>query len=223
MNVRQFQSWLNQKGEALTVDGKFGPLSEAATLRVFSNRNAPAVTPAEISAFAQRLNVPERQLRAVALVETKGKPFDDLGRPKILYERHYFWRQTNGAHPLSDINQSKSGGYGKESAQWPKLLRAIAMNPAAAFASCSWGRFQVMGANATKLAFANPIEMAYSCVQSEAAHYELLVRYVQYFGLKGAMRAISTRPADNERFALGYNGPQGVNNGYHVKLAEAMK
>jgi len=60
-------------------------------------------------------------------------------------------------------------------------------------------------------------------VQSEADHYELLARYIEVFGLTGALRALSADPDDCRDFAKRYNGPAYEKNRYHVKLAEAMK
>ena len=60
-------------------------------------------------------------------------------------------------------------------------------------------------------------------VGSEAAHYEMLARYVLTFGLADDLRRLSTNPVDCEGFAAGYNGPGYRRFSYHTKLAAAMR
>ncbi|NJM92326.1 MAG: N-acetylmuramidase family protein [Rhodospirillaceae bacterium] len=75
-------------------------------------------------------------------------------RPKILFERHIFHQRTNGkfdaTHP--DISHPKWGEYGKASAQYDRLGRAMALDRQAALESASWGLPQVMGFNAVSSA-----------------------------------------------------------------------
>jgi hypothetical protein len=80
-----------------------------------------------------------------------------------------------------------------------------------------------MGTHWSKLGYASPWALARSTVESEAAHYELLVRYVQKFDLVDAIRRLSTIPANCAGFARGYNGSGYAANAYDRKLAEAMK
>ncbi|MFA6031806.1 MAG: N-acetylmuramidase family protein [Myxococcota bacterium] len=204
-----------------TPDGRWGPASRAALLAHFSNTNAPAITPPDIVTFAERLGCTVKQVRAVAKVESGAGGFDDLGRPRILFERHYFHRLTEGRWTPATYSNPKGGGYSENS--WEKLSQACGRDPDAAFQSASWGRFQVMGAHWRKLGFASPYEFAHSFVQSEANHYWSLVHYIEAFGLVDEMRAISTDPDDCRGFAKGYNGPQYQRFDYHEKLAAAMR
>lgn len=210
-----------QTAVGATVDGVFGPKSRAAVLAAFTNRNAPAVTPAEIATFADRLGCTEKQLRAVALVESSGGGFDPQGRPKILYERHLFHRLTEGRWSPAPFSQSAGGGYRESS--WAKLLAACAHDPDAAFGAGSWGKFQVLGLHWSRLGYESSFALARSTVDSEAAHYELLLRYIFANGLADAMRAISIDPETCRAFAKGYNGPAYAKLGYHQKLARAMR
>lgn len=90
-----------------------------------------------------------RRRRVTTGLRKAGSAFDDYGRPRILFERHYFPRLTQGRydkrHP--DISNSLAGGYGKFSAQYGKLERAYVLDAVAALESASWGRFQIMGSN----------------------------------------------------------------------------
>lgn len=221
MTVADLQRWLNERGASLTVDGQGGPQTRAAILSVFTNLQAPAVTDDELAEFADRCGASLKQLQAVAKVESAGGGFTDSGLPKILYERHYFWRLTKGAHGQTPWSNPKGGGYSESS--WDKLCRAACVDPDAALASCSWGKFQIMGAHWEALGYPSPLSMAYTMRQSEADHYEALVRFIAANRLQDEMRAISRDPETCRAFARQYNGPAYERFSYHTKLAEAMR
>ena len=228
------QRFLNGRGEGLVEDGKIGPVTLAALGRVFSNRNAAAVTNADIVAVAQLLGCAPMQVRAVAKVESAGGGFQDDGRPKILFERHWLRRRIGkvlGAISVKGhfLAHPTPGGYtldadrdGKNDS-WEKLEEASQTDPVAAFESCSWGKFQIMGGHWKALGYPDVFTFAWSMVQSEAGHYRALAAFIRANNLAPAMRRISIRPADNEAFAAGYNGKAFRKNNYHVKLAAAMR
>ena len=227
--VAALQSWLNLKGmkPQLTVDGLGGPATRAAIITLFANRFAPAIPPDELVTIADRLGCTVRQLLAVAQVESSGGGFDLQGRPKILWERHYFWKRVQLRIPL--VSDPAPGGYTLDANDngvndsWEKLAMAACRNPAAAFESASWGKFQIMGAWWDKLGYSSAAEFAWSMRESEAAHYESLVRYVERFGLTAAIRAIDGNPANCAAFARGYNGPQFAKFNYDGKIAAAWR
>jgi hypothetical protein len=221
MMIAAFQRWLNEHGASIAEDGQGGAQTRAAILSVFTNREAPAVSDAELADFAERCGASLKQLQAVAKVESAGGGFTGEGRPKILFERHYFWRLTNGKHGIQPWSNPKGGGYDADS--WAKLCLAACVDPDAAFASCSWGKFQIMGAHWEALAYPSPVSMAYTMRQSEADHYEALVRFIKVNGLQDEMRALSRDPETCRSFAKAYNGPAYERFKYHTKLAEAMR
>jgi hypothetical protein len=221
MTPTELQEWLNTHGAALIVDGKPGALTRQAILDVFASTCAPAVTDADIATLAVRLGCTEKQVRAVAKVESGGAGFDSAGRPKILFERHLFHRLTDGKWTPSAFSQAKGGGYNEKS--WDKLTAAACKDADAAFAAVSWGKFQVLGMHWSLLGYESPIDMAYSCVTGEAAHYEMLARFIEKNGLKQELQALSANPETCRGFARRYNGPQYERFKYHLKLSEAMK
>lgn len=216
MDVKALQTALG-----VTADGQFGPMSKAALLAHFTNTAAPAVTPADITILASRLGCTSKQIAAVATVESSGGGFDNHGRPKILYERHLFHRQTNGRWSPAPFSQVKGGGYSESS--WDKLAAACAKAPDEAFGSCSWGKFQVLGLHWSALGYESPYALAHATVESEYAHYDLLARYIEANGLTGKLRALSTNPDDCRPLARAYNGPKYEQFDYHNKLARAMR
>lgn len=215
MDVKKLQATLGVK-----ADGDFGPVSKEALRKHFVSTKTSAITDAEITTFASRLGCSAKQLRAVSTVESSGSGFDKDGRPKTLYERHLFHRQTGGKWSVAAYSNSSGGGYSESS--WDKLAAACAKDPDAAFGSCSWGKFQVLGLHWSALKYAGPYDLAYSTVSGEAAHYELLARYIEANGLTDELRALSRDPDDCRAFAKAYNGSGYETYSYHTKLAKAM-
>jgi len=78
-------------------------------------------------------------VQAVADVETSGNAFDEHGRPRILFERHYFHRLTGGRFDAAHaaISDATAGGYGKFSEQYGKLEIAYGLDADAALRSAS--------------------------------------------------------------------------------------
>lgn len=221
MTPTELQQWLGAHGQPVAVDGKPGPITRAAIIAAFTNTCADAVTDANIAAIATRLGCTIKQLRAVATVESGGGAFDNKGRPKILFEHHLFHRLTDGKFSVCSFSNPKGGGYSEDS--WQKLTEAACKDASAAFASASWGKFQVLGAHWKALGYPSSIDMAFSTVTSEAAHYDMLARFIEHNGLKPALSKLSTNPEDNRAFARSYNGPAYTNFSYHEKLARAMR
>lgn len=204
------------------IDGQWGPKSQQALLAHFSNREAPAMNPADWTAYASRLGCSVRQLLAVRAVEASGNGFDREGRPKILFERHKFYRFTGGKFGVTFFSNPAAGGY--EVNSWTKLGAAIATGEVdAAFMACSWGAFQVMGQYWSDLGYISPYALAWTCTQSEADQLEVAVRYIEHFGLADELRELTGNPATCAPFAAAYNGLGYKANAYHEKLAKAMR
>jgi hypothetical protein len=220
MSPTEFQQWLNAHGQVVVVDGICGRQTRQAIIAAFTNPCAAAVTDADIAALADRLGCTVKQLRAVAKVESGGSAFDRFGRPKILFERHKFHSFTGGRFAPASFSNPKGGGYNEDS--WEKLTHAACKDVQSAFAAASWGKFQVMAYHWDTLGYPSALEMAYSTVTGEAAHYEMLARYIEKNGLKPALQKLSTDPERNVAFARAYTGPAFRTFRYHTKLAEAM-
>ena len=213
----------------VTADGAFGPQSKAALFAKLANLKAPALTALDFQMAADRLGVPVGHIRGVRKVEAPRGPFDDDGRPSILYERHKF---RNNTVPVGRFNKSNPdlsgpgygpGGYGAFSAQYDRLARACALDPEAAFRACSWGAFQVLGENARALGYASAYDMAKALTKSEAAHLDSFVRYVETNQLTDELRACRPNdPVSCRPFVSRYNGPGYRQFSYDVKLAKAI-
>jgi hypothetical protein len=206
-----------------------GTIDAEATQALFArltNSNPGRLSDADIARGAARLGVAPKVVKAVRDVEVKGKAFDATSRPTILYERHIFAEKSgnrfNASHP--DISSKVGGGYGKFSEQYPKLARACALDPDAAFQACSWGAFQVLGSNAVAIGYKSAFEMALLHVTGEGAHLDAFIAFIIGNQLVDELKACRAGDPDScIPFVRRYNGPKFRDNDYHTKLANALK
>jgi hypothetical protein len=182
---------------------------------------ATRLTDADIDQAGAALGVSRAHVLAVCEVETGVQgAFDANGRPTILFERHYFHRLTGGMFDVQapDLSDAKPGGYGKYSMQYPKLMRAVLLDRAAALRSASWGAFQIMGDNHKICGFDSVESFVSAMVSGEAAHLKAFVAFVKHSKLDDELRR-----GDWAAFARGYNGPGYKDNRYDEKLADAFR
>ena len=167
---------------------------------------------------AKILNCEVAAVKAVAEVESTGSGFQSDGRPKILFERHYFHRLTNGKFSsfYPDISNRQSGGYTKN--EHARLEKAAKLNREAALQSASWGKFQIMGENWKPLGYSSLQEFINAMYKSEAEHLKAFVRFVKVNGLADELQR-----KDWAGFAKRYNGLGYARNKYDVKMANAYK
>ncbi len=234
--IAAFQSWLNTAGlkPQLRMDGVPGPATRQGVFDAFRNRAAPAVTGDDIRALALRLGCTERQIKAVAKVESGGAGWDEAGLLRCLFERHYAWKRIRIASPWADLanaflSHPTAGGYTIDADRdgicdsWEKLadLALSTGDPKRAFECASFGKFQIMGAWAEKLGYRSSLDFVWKLSRDEAAHYDAFARYIETFGLTRALRQVSGATADCTAFAVGYNGKG--QRGYDAKIAAAYR
>lgn len=190
---------------------------------LFNSCRSPrrGLTDADYADAASTLDVEVAVIQAVAEVETKGEPFDAQGRPRILYERHYFHRLTAGqyrrTHP--ELSNPVDGGYGKFSAQYGKLEKAYGLNAVAALKSASWGRFQIMGDNHQAAGYPTVQHMVDAMARTEREHLLAFVRFVKSH--PGMVKALKNKQW--AKFARAYNGPKYAKNAYDTQMAAAYE
>ncbi len=177
-----------------------------------------ASTPLSLEGFNAAIDligVKAAELWALISVETSGCGFFDDRRPQILYERHIFYRLTQGRFPVSDINSPTAGGYAGGAAEYDRLNRAIALDLNAAIQSASWGIGQVMGENFRAAGFDDPASMVTAVVGGEDAQILTVCRFLAANGLDRPLRN-----HDWAGFARGYNGPSYAKYSYDEKLLQ---
>lgn len=176
---------------------------------------------------AQTLRVEVAAIRAVVAVEASGEGFLVDGRPKILFERHWFRRLTNNrfnqSHP--DLSNIKPGGYAKGAtaearmiAEWVRLDRAMDLDRKAAMEAASWGLPQILGVNFKAAGCSSIDEFYFKMFESEGTQLDLMVNF-----LKSKKIDVFLRNKDWAGFARRYNGPQFAKNRYDQKLATSYK
>jgi hypothetical protein len=172
-----------------------------------------------IEAAASKIGCSVAAVRAVIDVESRGGFLPD-GRPKILFERHYFSRLTGGkfdaSHP--SISNRQWGGYKGGAAEYERLGEALKLDRDAGLRSASWGLFQIMGDNYRVCGFANAEEFVKAMVSGEAAQLDAFVAFVRKNRLDDELIR-----SDWAGFARGYNGPAYRANKYDDKLEAAYR
>lgn len=77
------------------------------------------ITEQQFQAIADQLKIEVAVVKAFAKVETGGAPFDSLGRPTILYERHWFHRLTHGKYDTTHPHISEPTPYHRNPKRTP--------------------------------------------------------------------------------------------------------
>ncbi|WP_457748947.1 N-acetylmuramidase domain-containing protein, partial [Sulfurimonas sp.] len=178
------------------------------------------------------LGVEKEVLKAIALVESGSRgAFYKNKTPRhatILYERHYmkdFLDKKIGKekrialqkkHP-DLIGNYKAGSYGTYNYQIKRLELAKKIDKDGAVYACSWGRFQVMGANYSPL-YSSLRELETAQNQCETQQMALFFQFLVQNRLSSAMKNKEWR-----KIARKYNGPAYAKNAYHTKMETAYK
>lgn len=183
------------------------------------------LSPQDYAAAAKRLGWTVAQIRAVDEVESRGEGFLPDGRPKILFEAHWFDKFTDGRFRASHPNLSSArwnqklyiGGPG----EWDRLTRAITLDATAALKSASAGRYQIMGFNHAAAGHPTVEKFWDAMRRSERDHLDAFVAFIESKKLVDEGRQISNRHADNIPFSEAYNGSGFRKNSHHIKIAKA--
>ncbi len=178
----------------------------------------------DFAAAAKRLGCETAALRAVVDVECgpKGTGFDKKGRPTILFEPHWFGKLTVPKYRYNETNPDISfitwgtRPYPNVEGNWRRIAEAYALDPVAALAATSWGRFQIMGFNHKLCGYADVRTFVMAMLQSERVQLEAFEKFVRAQEIDDDLAA--KRWAG---FAQVYNGSGYKKNKYDEKLAAA--
>lgn len=211
-----------QKKHGLVADGIYGPKTEAVLL---GREAGKLLKQSDIVAAAKALDVPVAAVMAVNEVESRGLGFLKDWRPVILFERHVFYKQLVSrkidarslASKYPGIVNQKRGGYAGGSSEYMRLSVAVNINQEAAYESCSWGLFQIMGFHWESLGYPSVQAFVNDQKESEAKQLQTFVKFIQ--ADVGLLKALKNQDWDD--FAKRYNGPAYSENLYDVKLARA--
>ena len=147
-------------------------------------------------------------LRAVIAVEAAGEGFLEDGRPKILFERHKFFKfadpdkRAGWSVAYPDICNPLSGGYLGNEAEWPRLYRALQLDPEAAVLATSWGLGQLMGFNYKACGESSLFGFLFAMHHNEDAQLMLMAQFIRASGAADELARL-----DWDGFRILYNGP----------------
>lgn len=180
----------------------------------FAGKGLPLDEPG-INRILEDLRIDRATLWAVLSVETQGFGFLPDRRPQILFERHVFYRMTDGEFAVSypDLCNPAAGGYAGGAGEYARLERAMALNREAALKSTSWGIAQIMGFNHAAAGLATVDELVAAMVEGENLQLQAMAGFIKNGHLDKALQA-----RDWRSFACGYNGSGYEKNQYHTRL-----
>jgi len=210
-------SFLIEKDPIETQDEKTNEVKPTFALAPFHGSGKP-LTQEILNTVCEDLHIKEAVVWAVLAVETHGFGFFENRKPRILFERHVFHRQTNGEfgshHP--DISNDNSGGYVGGIKEYERLEKAIILDREVALMSTSWGIGQVMGFNFQSVGFASVEKMVDAMIENEDKQLLAMMNFIKDHGLENALQRKNW-----ELFARGYNGAGFKKNDYDTRLAAA--
>jgi hypothetical protein len=182
----------------------------------------PALSEQDYQDLSHEFDLEVAMIKAVIEVESAGSGFllNEVApaRPKILFEAHWFYTLTpqpvsrtrpDLSSPVWDRDLYKGG-----SAEWGRLLDAMAFDEVQALKSASYGLGQVMGFN-YPAAGCSSIQQF---IQENFAGEYWQARHMMNFIVKNGL-SDELKRQDWANFALGYNGEGYRLNRYDTKLA----
>jgi peptidoglycan hydrolase-like protein with peptidoglycan-binding domain len=180
----------------------------------------PKLTDADYQATAKMIGCDKATIRAVVEVEAAGAGFFGDGRPKILFEAHWFSAFTDSrydySHPGISSPVWNRSLYITGVGEWDRLYQAIGRDRAGALKSASWGLGQVMGFNHVAAGYDNVETFVRDMHESEGKQLTAMFKFIINNNLGGYLVA-----RDWAGFALRYNGEGFRVNEYDRRLAEA--
>lgn len=215
-----------QSGAGLVVDGVVGPKTIFA-IQNAGDKHVDHLTEDDLVQAARDLGCELAAVKAVNQVEARGTGYDKNGDLKMLFERHIMYRQlaakygTDRANALAaqnpDVVNKATGGYTTN--ERARLEKAIRIDEECAYASASYGLFQIMGFNGVKVCGYPSAKAFYQDMLTggEGAHLRAFVKFVK--ADNNLLTAIRTK--NWASFARWYNGPNYAAQGYDKKLAAA--
>lgn len=176
----------------------------------------------DLPRVARLIGCGEDEVHALLDVEAGGRGFDKLGRPKMLYEPHIFYRLLSGEKREQAVAEGlayphwRPGTYPSDS--YPRLIAAMRIDETAALKAASWGLGQILGENHRAAGYQTVQAMVADFTQDEDKHLEAMVRFIKAKGLDDDLRNHQW-----DTFARGYNGALYAAHGYHLKLRAAFE
>lgn len=116
-----------------------------------------------------------------------------------------------------NICSAATGGYKGNGAEWGRLEEAVKYDSEAAYASASYGGFQIMGFNHNRCGYNKPSDMMLGFAKSESDQFIGVCNFIR----SDAAMLAKLRAKNWAAFAEAYNGSDYRKNKYDEKLATA--
>ncbi|MGH2643163.1 MAG: N-acetylmuramidase domain-containing protein [Chitinophagaceae bacterium] len=187
----------------------------------------------DIVNLANQLQLEPAVIKAVNSVESSGRGFFIDGRPKILFEGQIFWRQLQQRGYDPAVMQpgfenvlypvwTKKFYYG-DKREWDRLAKAISISPKAdvaeaAYASASYGLFQIMGFHFQALGYSEILGFVTDMKENEGKQLDVFGKFLVINNLVSYLKN-----HDWSGFAKRYNGAGYVANKYDTRLEAAYE
>ncbi|MEP2935282.1 MAG: N-acetylmuramidase family protein [Gilvibacter sp.] len=226
-----------QRKKNLVVDGIVGPKTWAiiiATHDHLTRFNDKFLSEQDLQDFADKYDLELAAVKSVNEVESSGKGFLLDGRPRILFEGHIFYKELKkrGITPEDFMNDRTKNvlykswtksHYEGGSQEYDRLEKAAGMSDIdavhdAAYASASYGAFQIMGFHYDLLGYPSIDSYVAHMYTHEKAH---LGAFGAFCEANNIIRHLKSKSWAS--FARAYNGPAFAQNKYDVKLQKAYE
>lgn len=217
--LRQYQRLHN-----LHVTGVYGQF-EISLLGNFIT--AKYIREKDLELIALNNNLPISIVKAIKEVEARADGFLYDGRAVILFERHKFYRELvkesgtlradTVASAYPDICNPERGGYRGYEQEYERMLRAAGISQEAAYKSCSYGLFQILGSNFREAGYVSVLD--FFSDQQESEHKQLL-SFMKFVRANSSLY-MALKQRNYKRIAELYNGKKHQDNDYVKKLSLA--
>lgn len=177
----------------------------------------------DLPRIGARIGVGEDELHAFMEVEAAGSGFDSIGRPKMLFEPHVFYRLL-GEGKARELAVSKGLAYPKWGVtpypkdSYPRLISAMEIDETNAMKASSWGLTQILGENHKTVGYATVQDMVKAFMDDEEKHLEAMVQFLIANHIDDDLRAHRW-----DVVARVYNGPGYAKNQYDARMAVAYR
>ena len=179
----------------------------------------------DVVTVANNIGVDPCVIDAIGQKESRGSGFLNSGRPKTLFEGHWFYKRLKayGINPDLLMNEHPSiiypkwtnKHYGNSRIELARLEEAKTIHQYAALESASWGKYQIMGFNYKVCGYVDVVDFVNAQCESEQKQLDCLIKFLVGNNLLQALKN-----KDWAKIARVYNGPQYAKNNYDVDLSK---
>ena len=231
-----------QKKNDLIIDGVVGLKTWTKLIEKenqITGSNDKYLSEKDLLTFAKNFDLPLPAVKAVNEVESRGKGFLLVGKPRILFEGHVFWRELKkrNINPSAMVNPENEDilfeswtrkFYQGGAKEYDRLEKAASISEdplvkEAAYCSASWGAFQIMGFHYKNLGYESIFQFVDLLNTHEREHLNAFGKFIStsYFSKRKLIDWLREKQWD--KFANGYNGSGYAQNKYDIKLQKAYE